>query len=80
MRYATTLLSSTQEGATVTLHTDAAPIRLLAVTPEILRIRAGFTDDGAFREASYSLVTTAWRDELDDYMGAKRTRLEPSPL
>lgn len=80
MRYATTLLSSTQEGATVTLHTDATPIRLLAVTPEILRIRAGFTDDGAFREASYSLVTTAWRDELDDYMGAKRTRLEPSPL
>lgn len=80
MRHATTLLSTSQDGATVSLHTDAVEIRILALTPDVLRIRAGFDADGTFPEASYSLVTTAWEDQLDDYLGEQRTRIEPSPL
>lgn len=55
------------------IHTDGAEIRLMFVTDDIIRIRAGF--DGGFAEESYSLVTTAWADRLDDYFGARRRRI-----
>lgn len=46
------------------------------MTNDILRIRAGF--DGDFQEASYSLVTTAWKDEFDEVMVGERNRIEPA--
>ena len=48
------------DGPWIRLLTNGPEIRLLLLTPEVLRIRASF--DGAFEEASYSLVTTAWED------------------
>ena len=59
-----------------TLRTDAVDIRLWFLTDDILRIRAGFDD--TFAEASYSLVTTAWPDRLDEVLGAARTHLTPA--
>lgn len=59
----------------VRVHTDGLEIRLLFLTDDILRIRAGFGDD--FAEESYTLTTTAWPDRLDEFMGAERTRVRP---
>ncbi len=53
--------------------TDAAEIRLLFLTDDIVRIRAGFS--GSFREHSYSLVTEAWEDETDDLFKAYRKHI-----
>lgn len=58
------------------VHTDAVEIRILFVTDDIIRIRAGF--DPGFEEASYSLVMTAWEDRLDTFLGARRTRIAPA--
>ncbi|WIY81788.1 TIM-barrel domain-containing protein [Propionimicrobium sp. PCR01-08-3] len=58
------------------IHTDGVEVRVRFVTDDIVRIRAGF--DGGFDEASYSLVTTAWPDRLDEFMGDRRTRIEPA--
>ncbi|MFH5821436.1 TIM-barrel domain-containing protein [Georgenia sp. AZ-5] len=60
----------------VRVRTDGVEIRLLLMTEDILRIRAGF--DGDFAEESYTLVTTAWPDRLDEFMGAERTRVTPA--
>ena len=62
----------------VRVRTDGVEIRLILVTEDILRIRAGF--DGDFTEESYSLVTTAWPDRLDAFMGSERTRVTPPPV
>ncbi|WP_248257497.1 TIM-barrel domain-containing protein [Georgenia sp. EYE_87] len=59
----------------VRVRTDGVEIRLILVTEDILRIRAGF--DGDFAEESYTLVTTAWPDRLDGFMGSERTRVTP---
>jgi alpha-glucosidase len=59
----------------VRVRTDGVEIRVLLVTEHILRVRAGF--DGDFAEESYTLVTTAWPDRLDEFMGAERTRIAP---
>lgn len=78
MQIARTLRALHQDGPWVHLDTDGPQIRLLLMTPEILRIRASF--DGEFTEESYSLVTTAWKDRLDDVLGSERTRVEPQSL
>lgn len=57
------------------VRTDGVEIRILLVTDDVLRIRAGFDRD--FAEESYTLVTTAWPDRLDDVLGAERTRVIP---
>ncbi|MFS0700534.1 TIM-barrel domain-containing protein [Cellulomonas sp. 179-A 4D5 NHS] len=57
------------------VRTDGVEVRLLLVTDDVLRIRAGF--DGDFAEESYSLVTTAWPDRLDGVLGSERTRVAP---
>ncbi|MGO0575521.1 glycoside hydrolase family 31 protein [Ornithinimicrobium panacihumi] len=62
----------------VGVFTDAVEIRLMFVTADVLRIRAGF--DGGFAEESYSLVTTAWQDRLDHVLGAERTRVAPGRI
>ena len=76
MRIATAVRSVTPLGDHFSIATNAVEIRLWFVTDDILRIRAGF--DGDFREASYSLVTTAWPDHLDEFMGSRRTRIAPA--
>lgn len=76
MRVATRLERAEQNDNVISLFTNSVEIRLLFVTDDILRIRAGF--DGEFAEASYSLVTTAWEDRLDEFFGEARTRLSPA--
>lgn len=61
----------------VRIRTDGVELRVLMMSPDIVRIRAGF--DGDFTEESYTLVTTAWADRLDDVLGPERTRIEPAP-
>lgn len=56
------------------VETNCVEIRILFLTDEIIRIRAGF--DGDFAEESYSLVTTAWEDRMDAFMGRRRRRIE----
>ena len=47
-------------------------IRIYYLTDDIVRIRASFNDN--FREKSYSLVSTFYEDELDDFLADERTR------
>lgn len=56
------------------LKTNDADIRIWFLTDSIIRIRVGF--DGDFTEESYSLVTTAWSDRLDDVVGSERERID----
>ena len=58
----------------ISVLTDAAEIRLMFLTDDILRIRAGF--EGDFAEESYSLALTGWDDRLDDVLGGYRKRTE----
>lgn len=78
MRVTTRLESIEHTDSQVRLFTDGVEIRLIFLTPDILRIRAGF--DGDFAEASYSLVTTAWPDRLDGFFGEMRTRIAPETV
>ena len=50
------------EGAYL-IHTNAADIKIIFVTDEIVRVRASF--DKEFAEESYVLDTVAWEDRLD---------------
>lgn len=65
-----------REGAVVRILTDGVELRVLLLTDDIVRIRAGF--DGDFAEESYTLVTTAWEDRLDGFMKDIRKRIEPA--
>lgn len=58
------------------LITNSIEIRIAFLTDSILRIRAGF--DGNFAEESYSLVTTAWEDRMDEFMKDFRKRITPA--
>ena len=57
------------------LHTDAADLKLVFLTEEIVRIRVSF--DRRFPEASYVLALTAWEDRLDALLGPERERVAP---
>ncbi|MDO5048560.1 MAG: glycoside hydrolase family 31 protein [Actinomycetaceae bacterium] len=78
MRICTRAESIEPTGNGYVIKTDAVPIRILALTADIIRIRAGF--DGDFREESYSLVTTAWEDRLDGLFQKERKRIDASTL
>ena len=52
-----------------------AGIKLVFMTPEIIRLRVSF--DRAFDEESYILATTAWEDRLDSLLEGERNRVEP---
>ena len=45
---------------------DSAFAKIIFLTDDIIRIRVSF--DGKFRESSYALVTTAWDDDLDEFI------------
>ncbi len=63
-----------KEGRWFRIITDAVEMRLLFLTDDIIRIRAGF--DGDFAEESYSLVMTAWEDRMDEVLKDYRHRIE----
>lgn len=58
------------------IDTDAVQIRILFLTDDILRIRAGF--EGDFAEESYSLAMTAWDDRMDNLLKNYRHRIKPA--
>lgn len=63
-----------KEGKWFYIATDAVEIRLIFLTDDIVRIRAGF--DGDFAEESYSLVMTAWEDRMDGVLKEYRQKIE----
>lgn len=79
MRIARKVENITSQDNIVRIMTDAFELRIMVMTDDILRIRAGF--DGDFAEESYDLTMTAWDDRMDDYMKDYRKRIalkEPS--
>lgn len=56
------------------VHTDNADIVVIFVTEEIVRVRVSF--DKVLDEASYVLMTTAWKDRLDPLFAGERMRVE----
>ena len=46
---------------------------LVFMTDDIIRVRVSF--DRAFKEESYTLVTTAWADRMDEMLAGERTRI-----
>lgn len=75
MRIANKVTAIEKKGKIFTIMTDAVEVRLMFMTDDILRIRAGF--DGDFAEESYTLAMTAWEDRMDDVLAGYRTRVEP---
>ncbi len=59
-------VSVIKHGNYCSIITDGAEIRVWFLTDHIVRIRAGFGGD--FAEESYSLVSTAWPDRMDDFL------------
>jgi len=55
------------------IHGDAADIMLVFMTDDLFRIRVSF--DRSFPEHSYTLVTTAWDDDMDELLKAERERI-----
>lgn len=45
------------------------------MTDDVIRVRVSFRRD--FKEESYTLVTTAWEDRMDELLKDERTRIEP---
>ena len=60
------------------IRTEGTEIRVLMLTPDVVRVRAGF--DGDFAEHSYSLMTTAWADGTDELFADERRRVTPPPV
>ncbi len=56
------------------IHGDAADTKLVFMSDDVVRVRVSFSRD--FREESYTLVTTAWEDRMDDLLADERTRIE----
>lgn len=56
------------------LHGDAADVKLVFMTDDIIRVRVSFNQE--FKEESYTLVTTAWPDRMDDLLKDERTRIQ----
>ncbi len=54
---------------------DAADVMLIFLTDDIIRLRTSF--DRKFKEESYTLVTTAWPDRMDDLLRDERRRIVP---
>lgn len=77
MRVCTQALSCKAQDNFYVVGTDACDVRIYFLTPEIVRIRAGF--DGTFQEYSYSLVMTAWDSVTDPMLKAYRRRVEVAP-
>ncbi|MGN0353468.1 MAG: TIM-barrel domain-containing protein [Muricoprocola sp.] len=57
------------------IHTDAADVKIVFLTDEIIRLRASF--DKELAEESYVLATTAWDDRMDGLFEGERNRIQP---
>lgn len=73
MKICTTALAVRQQDNYFSVMTNSVEIRILFLTDSIVRIRAGF--DGDFAEESYSLVMTAWKDRMDEFLSHYRKRV-----
>lgn len=69
------IISCEQTDIGYILHGDTADVALIFMTDDIIRVRVSF--DRRFDEASYTLVTTAWPDQMDELLASERTRIEP---
>ena len=76
MKIVERLLGVEKRAQTFVLSTNAIEMRILFLTDDIVRIRAGFTGD--FAEESYSLVMTAWEDRMDEVLKGYRHRITPA--
>lgn len=56
------------------LHGDTADVLLVFMTDDVIRIRVSFQRN--FKEESYTLVTTAWEDRMDDLLKGERVRIQ----
>ncbi len=75
MKICTTLTGFERMDGWYLLHTDAADVKVVFLTDEIVRVRASF--DKELAEESYVLMLTAWEDRMDGMFGNERTRVEP---
>ena len=76
MSISTKLLSSRHQEGVIDLVTDGPQMRLTFLEEGIFRVRV--TWEKQFPpERSYTLVKTAWPDELDDFMAGERVRVAP---
>ncbi len=74
MQTVTKFAEMSRENGYFRIFTDTAEVRVYFMSDDVVRIRASF--DKKFREASYLLTETGWDDELDEFMGEERTRIE----
>ena len=68
------LKSIEKTGSGYVLHGDAADVLLIFMTDDVIRVRVSFRRD--FKEESYTLVTTAWEDRMDELLKDERTRIK----
>lgn len=59
----------------VLLKTDGPIIKILFLADDIVRIRCSFSDEFE-KDASYSLVMTAWEDKFDTLLKNERVRVD----
>ena len=57
------------------IHGDAADVKLIFMTDAIIRVRVHFDKGTPMEEESYTLVTTAWPDRMDDLLKDERSRI-----
>ena len=69
------LKSIEKTGSGYILHGDAADVLLIFMTDDVIRVRVSFRRD--FKEESYTLVTTAWEDRMDELLKDERRHLHP---
>ena len=58
------------------LHTDTADVLLVFMTEDIVRIRVHYDKNTPMRESSYTLVMTAWDDQMDELLKEERIRIK----
>lgn len=57
------------------IHGDAADVLLVFLSNDVVRIRVHFDQNTPMQEESYTLVTTAWPDRMDEMLKDERTRI-----
>ncbi len=58
------------------IHGDAADVLLVFMSDDVIRIRVHFDRTKPMEEESYTLVTTAWPDRMDELLAGERTRIQ----
>ena len=76
MSISTKLLSSKNHEEFTDMVTDGPQIRVTFLEAGVFRVRVTWKEQFS-PERSYTLVKTAWPDELDDFMAGERVRVEP---